>query len=708
MEFLFPIYSPHHSDLSLSTTEMGISQRKLELGVGHESELWGSVDGLLETFYGLLGDLLLLDIYTFISILKDYLKLDDAVDISTMTKTVIKTVGLCILRDLFIRFWQVVFSKNFHRKLKHISVQYLLLLSSASPENPPPFLMAAQIRSSLFKPALPRQPVAMLMLIENSQTMSYIWPNLQDQCLDQLIDILVAANPSAPIPGTDDSLPRRYNGYHDGLRGVVFNSNPENRISPGRINSCIDFLDSIKFQGQPAALHLTIVSATAPSNCDGGVRFWGNSYSPWTFLAQKMAEGNIEEKSFLPVDPSSLVLRLSTTPNHEVYLHASYSDSHIAQPPQRRDTPLRNAHSLETLSSESFGRAHPPTSHVPQVRPGYRLIRPKPSSTKPLHHPRDKREKYRKAYTPSPMSSPAMAGQSPSASAIHRRSHGFPRRRTDSLPWPASPFLKFQDTPPESSSVSLPVTPTTSYMPSNIATSVYGGSPATPTYQTGGRLESSWPHQQEQPNEGAYTPAQQRYFSPRPLRPQPQEPQFYLGNTVEFEKNSPPPQQEQYLPLPPSSSYKAISPALLASAPSEESSMRTTQDSYPVSTTGTNYTSGPAHRSGSLIPHTRAPVAALATPVSQPYQGHFTFGKEFVVSTAALVEKEVPPCHPNYREMSSGVSTGRVQQANLPATAAPQTGELYAPSVMEIHRQSQLPLADTDRCFSTLSYAAAT
>ena len=52
--------------------------------------------------------------------------------------------------------------------------------------------------SSLFKPAHPQQPVATLMLIENSQSMSFIWADLRDQYLGRLIDGVAAANPSVP------------------------------------------------------------------------------------------------------------------------------------------------------------------------------------------------------------------------------------------------------------------------------------------------------------------------------------------------------------------------------------------------------------------------------------------------------------------------------------------------------------------------------
>jgi hypothetical protein len=50
------------------------------------------------------------------------------------------------------------------------------------------------------------------------------------------------------------------------------------------------FLESAKFSGHPATLHLVIVAATTPSDDDNGIPFPGTGYSPWLFLAQKMAK----------------------------------------------------------------------------------------------------------------------------------------------------------------------------------------------------------------------------------------------------------------------------------------------------------------------------------------------------------------------------------------------------------------------------------
>ena len=51
----------------------------------------------------------------------------------------------------------------------------------------------------LFKPTLPHQPVATVILVENSEAMSHIWSDLRDQYLNKLVDSLVVANPFVPV-----------------------------------------------------------------------------------------------------------------------------------------------------------------------------------------------------------------------------------------------------------------------------------------------------------------------------------------------------------------------------------------------------------------------------------------------------------------------------------------------------------------------------
>lgn len=53
--------------------------------------------------------------------------------------------------------------------------------------------------SNMFKPIFSHQPVATVILVENSEAMSHIWSDLQDQYLNKLVDSLVVANPFTPV-----------------------------------------------------------------------------------------------------------------------------------------------------------------------------------------------------------------------------------------------------------------------------------------------------------------------------------------------------------------------------------------------------------------------------------------------------------------------------------------------------------------------------
>ena len=122
--------------------------------------------------------------------------------------------------------------------------------------------------------------------------------------------VLVLESYACQDHGSNSSLPRQYSGYHDGLRNLKFNYTPENRISVGIVNSCIDvriifflyyilmvfyqtvshkLLDSERFQGQNLALHLVVVAATTPSDENNGT-YSPNNFSPWCHLAQKLAK----------------------------------------------------------------------------------------------------------------------------------------------------------------------------------------------------------------------------------------------------------------------------------------------------------------------------------------------------------------------------------------------------------------------------------
>ncbi|KAJ3483880.1 hypothetical protein NLJ89_g12027 [Agrocybe chaxingu] len=154
--------------------------------------------------------------------------------------------------------------------------------------------------STVFKSPDPQQPIAVLLLIENSKNMAAIWPDLRDQYLRRLLDSIVAANPGAPVAvtiletsacnhGSPRSSPRPYLDTHQGLYTVNFDHSPENRVSPGKIDACINYLDTAKYSGQLCtARHLIVAAATAPSDDSTGMLIPEN-YSPWFSLSSKLA-----------------------------------------------------------------------------------------------------------------------------------------------------------------------------------------------------------------------------------------------------------------------------------------------------------------------------------------------------------------------------------------------------------------------------------
>jgi len=60
-------------------------------------------------------------------------------------------------------------------------------------------MMAAPDGSAIFRPAVPNQAVATLLLIENSQEMLPIWPDLRDHHLPTLIGTMRIVNPVASV-----------------------------------------------------------------------------------------------------------------------------------------------------------------------------------------------------------------------------------------------------------------------------------------------------------------------------------------------------------------------------------------------------------------------------------------------------------------------------------------------------------------------------
>jgi len=56
--------------------------------------------------------------------------------------------------------------------------------------------------ASIFKPAFPGLPVAVFLLIENSQTMMPHWPDLRDRYLPTILKSVKAANPDVQVGST--------------------------------------------------------------------------------------------------------------------------------------------------------------------------------------------------------------------------------------------------------------------------------------------------------------------------------------------------------------------------------------------------------------------------------------------------------------------------------------------------------------------------
>lgn len=60
---------------------------------------------------------------------------------------------------------------------------------------------------ALFKPAVPGEPVATLVLIENSEPMMNGWPDLRDHHLPTLLGTMRLANPVVPVRAHLERMP---------------------------------------------------------------------------------------------------------------------------------------------------------------------------------------------------------------------------------------------------------------------------------------------------------------------------------------------------------------------------------------------------------------------------------------------------------------------------------------------------------------------
>jgi hypothetical protein len=154
----------------------------------------------------------------------------------------------------------------------------------------------------IFGPSLPNQPTATLLLVENSEEMSSIWPDLRDQHLPTLFGALQRVNLEVQVEllvltsSSSDQTPVALapGGGFDPLC-LQFDYRPDNKISVGTIFRGIELLAST-FHGQSANRHIIIVAASTPSDevkpGDTGNQLQ-DGRSVWHSLAQKMAKTGI-------------------------------------------------------------------------------------------------------------------------------------------------------------------------------------------------------------------------------------------------------------------------------------------------------------------------------------------------------------------------------------------------------------------------------
>lgn len=310
-----------------------------------------------------------------------------------------------------------------------------------------------------FSPIMQHQTIATLLLIENSQAMSFIWADLRDRYLPSLVTKLGSVDPafsnktivleSLPLQNTEFSpVPLSHDALQNSLCDVRFNYDPCNRLSAGKIWSVVDFLASAKFQGQPAVRHLIVVAASTPQ--DDGIRVNVHSkdeLSPWQSLAHTLAQADIqchvalginedmgplmtlfeetlrlqnfvEELPSFPVDRSKILFRLSGRPHNLYSVPGPYpvkSAEHII--PHRHHTfptdpyiPTSCTKDEEIFASSASSTENPP-SLVTQLQQVHGLTKKKVYGTKAVRQPffREERvrDRYRKGATPVSVSATA-------------------------------------------------------------------------------------------------------------------------------------------------------------------------------------------------------------------------------------------------------------------------------------------------------------
>ncbi|EIW74163.1 hypothetical protein CONPUDRAFT_147802 [Coniophora puteana RWD-64-598 SS2] len=142
------------------------------------------------------------------------------------------------------------------------------------------------------------QAVSALILVENSEPMVSLWPELQNDYLPSMLAAIRVAHPITPIRVmmlhsglvTDHSTtsPTSHINFNE-VPNITFNLDPSNRITPQSVRRAIELL-STPAQHSQTSRHLIIAAASNPSNGPPGRA----GASEWQLLGQRLAEHGIQ------------------------------------------------------------------------------------------------------------------------------------------------------------------------------------------------------------------------------------------------------------------------------------------------------------------------------------------------------------------------------------------------------------------------------
>ncbi|KAF9530129.1 hypothetical protein CPB83DRAFT_851610 [Crepidotus variabilis] len=237
-----------------------------------------------------------------------------------------------------------------------------------------------QESSNLYTQTMGNQPLTVLLLIENSQKMLSVWQELKEHYLNPLVETIVQSSGSVQTSffviesSVDTNIasysPRQYPSSRSALMSVNFGYGLDGRISPARVEHCIQHLDGSSYNVDlSSSLHLVIVAASAPTNDCSGIAVPA-AVSPWNVLADRLTERNIhchlvmapgqedvspftllfehtlvqqnnaEEAPPFSMDRSRFIVRLSARPSYQTLAENGTSNLPIVNEPML--TPLDN------------------------------------------------------------------------------------------------------------------------------------------------------------------------------------------------------------------------------------------------------------------------------------------------------------------------------------------------------------------------------